>query len=177
MKRTILGLGWALIVIAGWGVPAMAADGRRDPVSAVLAVFSAKCAGCHGPQLARPEGRFGYILDLGRVANNPELVVPLAPDESELWEHIRRDEMPPADAPNGPLSMAEKDVIRAWIAAGAPAQTTGTGKKSTHEAHSGQIAHQPCRACRCRRRPTARRLRCAKCPVRCFSKWLDQSFH
>jgi uncharacterized membrane protein len=28
--------------------------------------------------------------------------------------------MPPEDAPNGPLSSQEKEVIRAWIAAGAP---------------------------------------------------------
>src|SRR5579863_3402071 len=116
MNRIIFAIGCALIVVAGWHSPALAADGQSDPASAVLAVFSAKCAGCHGPQLARPEGRFGYVLDLRRVASNPELVVPSSPDESELWEHVRREEMPPEDAPSGPLSTTEKDVIRAWIA-------------------------------------------------------------
>jgi uncharacterized membrane protein len=86
----------------------------------VLSVFSAKCAGCHGPNLAKPKGRFGYVLDLARVAGNPELVIPSSPQESELWEHVHRDEMPPADAPSGPLSPEQKEVIRAWIAAGAP---------------------------------------------------------
>lgn len=155
MNRIIFAIGGTLIVLVGWQVPAMAADGRqRDVAAAALAVFSAKCADCHGPQLAKPEGRFGYVTDLRRVASNPELVIPSLPDESELWEHVRRDEMPPEDAPSGPLSMAEKDVIRAWIAAGAPnvapARTTGTGKQPTHEAHSQQSKQVLCRSCRCR---------------------------
>src|SRR5690242_13521214 len=33
----------------------------------VLRVFAAKCAGCHGPNLPKPKGRFGYVLDLRRV--------------------------------------------------------------------------------------------------------------
>ena len=161
MNRTIFGLAGTLIIFVGWRAPAMAADGpRRDVAAAVLAVFSVKCAECHGPQLAKPEGRFGYVLDLRRVANNPELVVPSAPDESELWEHVRRDEMPPADAPNGPLSIAEKDAIRAWIAAGAPnvapAQTTGAREHPPHAARSQHSKQVLCRSCRSRRRTTAR---------------------
>src|SRR5437764_6430452 len=92
----------------------------RDLGAEVRGVFAAKCAGCHGPDLAKPKGRFGYVLDLKRVAENPELVVPARPDESELWALVQRGEMPPADSPHGPLTGAEKDVIRVWIAAGAP---------------------------------------------------------
>jgi uncharacterized membrane protein len=76
---------------------------------------------CHGPDLVKPKGRFGYVTDLARVASNREMVVPSSPDESELWELVRRGEMPPADSSAGPLSAAQKEVIRAWIAAGAPA--------------------------------------------------------
>src|SRR5205807_6141747 len=42
------------------------------------------------------------------------------PAQSELWNVIRDDEMPPADAEAGTLSAEEKEVIRAWIEAGAP---------------------------------------------------------
>jgi hypothetical protein len=84
-------------------------------------VFSAKCAGCHGPDLPKPKGRFGYVLDLRRVAENPEMVIPGRPDESELWALVRHGDMPPADSPGGLLSAAEKETIRDWIAAGAPA--------------------------------------------------------
>jgi len=79
-------------------------------------IFAMRCASCHGPDLAKPKGRFGYVLDLGRVAQNPELVIPSRPDESELWALIQRNEMPPS----GPLTVAEKETIRTWIVAGAP---------------------------------------------------------
>jgi uncharacterized membrane protein len=84
-------------------------------------VFAAKCAACHGPELPKPKGRFGYVLDLARVAGNREMVVPFVPDESELWELVRRGEMPPDDSPSGPLTAGQKETIRAWIAAGASA--------------------------------------------------------
>src|SRR5207248_2922272 len=38
----------------------------------------------------------------------------------ELWVLVQRDEMPPADSPQGALTAAQKEVIRAWIAAGTP---------------------------------------------------------
>ncbi len=86
----------------------------------VRGVFATKCAGCHGANLAKPKGRFGYVLDLPRVAGNPEMVIPLQPAESELWVLVQRDEMPPTGSPQGALTQEQKDIIRAWIAAGAP---------------------------------------------------------
>lgn len=83
-------------------------------------VFAAKCAACHGPDLENPRGRFGYVLDLKRLAGNPELVVPHRPDESELWALVEHDEMPPPDSPRGPLAPEQKEILRSWIAAGAP---------------------------------------------------------
>jgi uncharacterized membrane protein/mono/diheme cytochrome c family protein len=92
----------------------------RDIGAEVHGVFAAKCSGCHGADLAKPKGRFGYVLDLRRVAENPEMVIPLRPTESELWVLVQRDEMPPNDSPHGPLSTEQKEVIRAWITVGAP---------------------------------------------------------
>jgi uncharacterized membrane protein len=63
------------------------------------------------------------VLDLGRIAGNPEMVVPSSPDESELWELVRRGEMPPEESPTGPLTEQEKEIIHAWIKAGAPADS------------------------------------------------------
>src|SRR5262249_12551585 len=59
---------------------------------------------------------------------NREMVVPSSPDESELWDLVRRGEMPPADALTGPLTAQQKGVIRAWIAAGAPAGSASPGE-------------------------------------------------
>jgi uncharacterized membrane protein len=92
-----------------------------DLAAEVRTVFAARCTACHGPDLPKPKGRFGYVLDLARVAGNREMVVPGAPEESEMWELVRRGEMPPEDSPTGPLTAGQKEVIRAWIAAGAPA--------------------------------------------------------
>src|SRR5947209_5016045 len=115
-RNPSLALG-ALAVSRSWPGAAPA----RDLAAEVRSVFAAKCAGCHGPDLAKPKGRFGYVLDLARVAGNPEMVVPGAPDQSELWELVRRGEMPPDDSPTGPLTADQKDTLRGWIAAGAPA--------------------------------------------------------
>jgi uncharacterized membrane protein/mono/diheme cytochrome c family protein len=92
----------------------------RNIGNEVRDVFATKCAACHGPDLPKPKGRFGYVLDLRRVAANPEMVIPLRPTESELWVLVQQDEMPPTDSPHGALTPAQKEVIRAWIAAGAP---------------------------------------------------------
>lgn len=95
----------------------------RDIGSEVRGLFAAKCAGCHGAELTKPEGRFGYVLDLQRVANNPELVIPGRSQESELWQLIQHNEMPPSDSPFGTLTQRQKELIREWIATGTPEPT------------------------------------------------------
>ncbi|MBN9119646.1 MAG: hypothetical protein J0I06_10910 [Planctomycetes bacterium] len=118
-------VGAVLAVALGSGaVRAQSPVGERDPGAEVRSVFAAKCAGCHGPDLPRPQGRFGYVLDLRRVAGNPEMVIPGRPEESELWLLVSHGDMPPAGAPHGPLGAAEKELVRAWIAAGAPEART-----------------------------------------------------
>jgi mono/diheme cytochrome c family protein len=102
--------------------PSSAAAGRATPdiVAEVRGVFAAKCSGCHGPNLVRPKGRFGYVLDLRRIAENPEMVIPSHPEESELWMLVKAGEMPPPDSPRGPLSEVQKQIVFSWIADGAP---------------------------------------------------------
>jgi hypothetical protein len=92
---------------------------RWPPLS--LLVSFAVLAGFH-PEVAKAQQRPSMqdILDLKRIAANPEMVIPLRPDESELWVLVQRDEMPPSDSPRGPLTPAQKEIIRTWITAGAP---------------------------------------------------------
>src|SRR5262249_4598145 len=75
---------------------------ERDLGGEVKMVFQAKCVQCHGPQLPKPKGKFGYVLDLKRVAANPDLVVPGKPEESQLWDLIDNGEMPAENAKAGP---------------------------------------------------------------------------
>ena len=82
-------------------------------------IFVAKCSECHGRGLSRPRAAL-YLHELGPLAANPEWVVPHEPEKSYLWTLIRDDDMPAKGAKAGPLNAEEKEIIRAWIAAGAP---------------------------------------------------------
>jgi uncharacterized membrane protein/mono/diheme cytochrome c family protein len=98
--------------------PAVGAE--EDIAREVQRVFEEKCAVCHGPDVPKPKGRFGYVLDLKRLRADPEKVIPSEPDQSELWNLVQRNEMPPKKSPHGALSLEQKEIIRKWIEAGAP---------------------------------------------------------
>jgi uncharacterized membrane protein len=137
----------AVVCLAVWGVslrrttadapPSSAGASQGSPTTAttgaaaanlafaVRNIFSAKCTECHGSDLPRPKGRFGYVLDLERLAGNAQLVVPFKPDESRLWELVHDEEMPPAYAKAGSLTNEQKEVIRKWIESGSPAVPPG----------------------------------------------------
>ena len=120
MARSLLSVSMTVVLFAyDCRAASPNASESHGIASAARAVFAARCTECHGADLAQPEGRFGYVLDLAHVAANPEMVIRSSPDESELWELVRRGEMPPADASAGPLSQQEKEIIRSWIATGA----------------------------------------------------------
>src|SRR5881275_1357391 len=61
-------------------------------------IFEAKCLDCHGPELPRPKGKFGYVLDLKRVAENPDYVTRGKAETSEIFKMVFNDEMPGEDA-------------------------------------------------------------------------------
>lgn len=86
----------------------------------VWAIFADKCLDCHAADLPKPKGKFGYVLDLGRIAANPKMVVPGNLDKSELYQMIINNEMPGKKSGLS-LTAAEKDTIGRWVLAGAPA--------------------------------------------------------
>jgi uncharacterized membrane protein len=86
----------------------------------VHTIFQARCTECHGADLARPKGKFGYVLDLARVAANPKMVVPGNPTKSDLYQTVFHNEMPPPESKRPPLTAEEKEIVKAWIEVGAP---------------------------------------------------------
>jgi mono/diheme cytochrome c family protein len=129
-RTVLIALSWVIaspLTPGAWqgrasaGPPAPAP--QPDLASQVHAIFSVKCTQCHGADVRRPGGKFGYVLDLQRVASNPKMVVPFKPEESNLWALVRDKEMPADGAKAGPLTAEQIEVIRAWIASGAPAAT------------------------------------------------------
>ncbi len=84
-----------------------------DPAADVLPIFQAKCASCHGPDVKKPKGSFGYILDLKRLAADKDRV-------EALRVLVASGNMPPRTSPTGSLSQSQKETIRDWIAGGCP---------------------------------------------------------
>jgi Planctomycete cytochrome C len=100
-----------------------ATDAPEVLANQTRAIFSVKCVECHGADLERPKGKFGYVLDLARVAANPKMIVPGNPKKSELYQMLVYDEMPGKGNTKGPLMPEQKDMVKRWIEAGAPAPT------------------------------------------------------
>jgi hypothetical protein len=124
----------AIAVVTIIGAPARThGDPAADPGRNVLAIFSAKCAACHDASQGKSKGQFGYVLDLGRLADNSKLIVRFHPEQSKLWKLIAEEEMPPEESKAGSLSEDQKKVIRSWIEQGAPAgmaKRMGAGRMS-----------------------------------------------
>jgi hypothetical protein len=82
----------------------------------IAPLLSEHCLDCHGAK-TRKGG-----LDLSRRAallaggKTGKVLSPGKPDESRLWDLVRRDKMPPRK----PLNVAQKAALRDWIAAGVP---------------------------------------------------------
>ena len=113
----------ALLAFSLAGLPLRAdqIDFARD----VRPILAGRCFKCHGPDEAQRQA--GLRLDVRESAtaeadSGLRAVVPGRPDESELVRRIfsedRSEIMPPAHAKN-PLTAAQKEILRRWIAAGA----------------------------------------------------------
>src|SRR4051794_30387331 len=124
-------LAFALLLLLAMRAPAaeVAKEEQIRLAQSVHDIFEAKCLDCHGPELPRPKGKFGYVLDLARMAENPEYVKRGKPEESELFLMVFKDEMPGEDANVPALTPAEKDAVKHWIELGAPGDlpTTSAG--------------------------------------------------
>ena len=115
----------------GADAPVPAKDDARRLAQQVHDIFEAKCIDCHGAELPRPKGKFGYVLDLQRVAGNPKMIVRGQPDDSDLYDLVFHDEMPGEDANVPPLTPAEKEIVKRWIEAGAPHELAASAEKET----------------------------------------------
>lgn len=142
MKHVVL-LFIAMTVVANAQQP-ISKDKALDLAGNVHVIFEHKCNECHGSQLKKPEGKFGYVLDLKRMADNEEYVIRGKPQKSELFRLVNEGEMPPDDHPKTPpLTSEEKDVVRRWIQAGAPHELPAVLPKRTFAAAAPAKAKSP----------------------------------
>lgn len=109
---------WQLPTLAFVAFLATALPAVED--APVLDIFDRRCSECHGADLKKPKGHFGYVLDLPRLAADPLYVIPGEPQESELYLLLISpdpdDRMPPPDSEHsGTMTAAEIATIEAWI--------------------------------------------------------------
>ena len=85
-----------------------------DLAGHVHVIFEHKCNECHGSHLKKPEGKFGHVLDLKRLADNLDYIERGKPHRSELYHLVNDGEMPPDDHPKTPpLTGEEKEACAA----------------------------------------------------------------
>jgi hypothetical protein len=91
----------------------------------VQGLLQRRCAACHGGKAVKGRLRLTTPAGVARGGKSGPAVRPGKPADSLLWQKVQGDEMPP----DAPLPAAERQVIRAWIAAGAaglPADESAT---------------------------------------------------
>ena len=145
LKKCGLLLMCGLVVGTGaelaWADEPRAAEGQRPLVSQVQALMAVKCAECHGGGGSRP--RTGMTLNLQELAANARLVVPFQPDRSRLWLLVRDGVMPEEGSKAGPLTQAEKETVRRWIASGAPVPPSPSLSLSPSPSPEEAVAVEP----------------------------------
>jgi hypothetical protein len=114
---------WLLTVLAG---PRLSARGEPvDFTRDVRPILSRHCFKCHGPDDKARKARLRLDMRdvaIGEARSGLHAIVPSKPGESELVRRIGADDegdvMPPPSTKN-PLSDAQKQLLRRWIAEGA----------------------------------------------------------
>src|SRR5947209_5548065 len=80
-------------------------------------LFQAKCLRCHGGKARKRDLDLSAPAGVLKGSESGAVIVPGKPEESLLYEKIIGGEMPPGK--KDPLSKAEVETIRRWIAGGA----------------------------------------------------------
>lgn len=125
MRRQSIAIGGLLLSLIGPGVSAQVQSGEGEPgFDAVRVVFKTRCLRCHGADDPAAGLDLRTIETLRAGSELGPVVEPGSPEESILWDRISLGEMPP-DGP--PLPDEHTQLIRSWIAAGAPGGGRGDG--------------------------------------------------
>lgn len=95
-----------------------AADGQALAAKA-RAILQQHCFDCHGKDPAKPRGQLNVFEAKHMLDKERKIVVPGAPDQSDLIVQVDKGTMPPGKRPK--VSEADRRILRDWVMAGAPA--------------------------------------------------------
>ena len=122
---------------------ALALTASQEPPSTDIPSFErevrpllmARCSGCHQPALLKGDLDLTTHAAIMAGADGESILNLGAPEESALLESVLPFEGAAADMPPAgpPLAAIQVDLLRRWIAAGAPNDTLDTGPRYTPE--------------------------------------------
>ncbi len=140
--RSLLLVGGLLVLSASFGAAAEPSD-KKEPSEVsyykdVRRIFQQHCQGCHQP--AKPQGGYvmtGYADLLKKGDHEQPGIVPGRPELSKVIEQILPKGAKKPAMPKGkdPLSTADIELIKKWIAAGAKDDTPKTQQHVVDAAH------------------------------------------
>ncbi|MBL8793765.1 MAG: PSD1 domain-containing protein [Planctomycetia bacterium] len=151
--------GFALCLLMGTAAASgTAAESARQPAfeTDVLPILNAHCLQCHGGVHQRNGLDLRTLATLLEGGRSGAAIIPGKPEESLLWKKLSTDVMPQTD---NKVSVANKAIIRAWIAAGAK------GVERKPDQSVTRAALKPAEAAALIDREIADRLTAAKVPT------------
>jgi hypothetical protein len=113
-------------------------EAPADAATAALAVLTKCCHRCHG-QDGLAEGGFNFVTEPQRMRAGGRYLVAGQPERSRLLKRARSAENPMPPAGESPLpTEQELQLLRDWIAAGAPDPRTRAAASPSGEAELGE---------------------------------------
>ncbi|MDZ4783302.1 MAG: DUF1549 domain-containing protein, partial [Planctomycetia bacterium] len=132
MKRLLLHIMLAVALLQASGAAAEGPDFRDD----VLPLLKLHCVRCHGPAKQAGELNLSLPTAIARGGENGPAVNTAEATSSLLWQRVESNEMPPEE----PLPDDAKQILKQWLAAGAPGLPTEVSPKPNGDEH---WAYQP----------------------------------
>lgn len=114
-SHTYLTAGYVVLIVGMPGESAKASE--SDLAAQAQTILQAHCVRCHGTE-GKAKGGFNYVLNRDRLVASAKLV-PGKAEQSELFQRILKNEMPPKESALRP-STAEIALLKRWIDNGAP---------------------------------------------------------
>jgi hypothetical protein len=124
--RVLRVAGMMAVVGSAFAVRSGAAAEGPDFTRDVRPILSEHCFKCHGPDDAARQANLRLDLREAALKKSDSGAIAIVPGKPEASELVRRisshetDDMMPPPTANKPLSDAKREILRKWIAAGAP---------------------------------------------------------
>jgi hypothetical protein len=111
---------------------AMAADDAAPNYQREIApLLKNRCVRCHGPAVTKAKLNLAVPTGVARGGESGRAIAAGKPEESLLWQRVAADEMPEDE----PLPAEEKELLRRWIAAGAPGLPANVSEQPDGDEH------------------------------------------